>query len=587
MSRSKSKNDEDEQEASAAELVRLQREYRLAEGSRKAFFDESRHIIAKQKKSTDKVMQDIEELQREIDFAEDHVEGHVDAHERQHQLHLQVESMNAELELDKKKLAELDDKLHSINRQIDLKEKSLRLAVPDRSRIKQVHDLLERRLEKALNRMNTFIVSNAKLREQIDHIKAERGMFEHIYVKLERQLAEQKKQMAAVIEKSNQAYEARDEAHSKIMALREKADKEIQQYNMDMKDFMRQQEHERKLREFMGLKGTDRLKQTLSTTRKKNTVGDKEGQDEVIHSYEQLFKKLRELTNMQDTNKLVEKFVSVEDRCYALFNYVNELNNEIETIQEKIAESKITQTRMREAEEVGSKRDAAQVKVVNEKLVAAEQQITRSMERQGIIAAEIDALQTGIASLFEKIKCDQRPIVDVLGNSTISEDNIKTYLGLIELKANELLQGQVLVDAIARTKWEEQETEIFAERAGPDVAPPDANFILERLGPKPTLGGLLGAGPRELPEPTPVQAPAFVADNSEDEEDEEQEDEFRILSQEEMRQKINLDLTKKQQQQAKPLDRDSRGGGQSATISSGGNTGSLNSSFKKQLSIKR
>jgi len=35
---------------------------------------------------------------------------------------------------------------------------------------------------------------------------------------------------------------------------------------------------------------------------------------------------------------LVTKFIEVEDKNFALFNYVNELNNEIELLQEQINE---------------------------------------------------------------------------------------------------------------------------------------------------------------------------------------------------------------------------------------------------------
>ena len=35
---------------------------------------------------------------------------------------------------------------------------------------------------------------------------------------------------------------------------------------------------------------------------------------------------------------LVNRFIEVEDRNFALFNYVNEQNNQVETLQEKIIE---------------------------------------------------------------------------------------------------------------------------------------------------------------------------------------------------------------------------------------------------------
>jgi hypothetical protein len=41
--------------------------------------------------------------------------------------------------------------------------------------------------------------------------------------------------MGEVIEMSTLAYSARDEAQTKMLALKEKADKELAQYNMELK----------------------------------------------------------------------------------------------------------------------------------------------------------------------------------------------------------------------------------------------------------------------------------------------------------------------------------------------------------------
>jgi hypothetical protein len=43
----------------------------------------------------------------------------------------------------------------------------------------------------------------------------------------------------------------------------------------------------------------------------------------------------------QDTDRLVTRFIQVEDQNFALFNYVNALSNEIETIQEKVCSAAI------------------------------------------------------------------------------------------------------------------------------------------------------------------------------------------------------------------------------------------------------
>ena len=50
------------------------------------------------------------------------------------------------------------------------------------------------------------------------------------------------------------------------------------------------------------------------------------------------------------------------------------------------------------------------------------------------------SLLLGIDSLFDKINCDRSPIVDMLGDTGVTETNMMQYLGIIEQRTNELLQ---------------------------------------------------------------------------------------------------------------------------------------------------
>jgi len=50
----------------------------------------------------------------------------------------------------------------------------------------------------------------------------------------------------------------RDEAQAKMILLKEKADKDLQQHNAEMKELLRVIDHDRHLREFMGIKGQER-----------------------------------------------------------------------------------------------------------------------------------------------------------------------------------------------------------------------------------------------------------------------------------------------------------------------------------------
>jgi hypothetical protein len=86
----------------------------------------------------------------------------------------------------------------------------------------------------------------------------------------------------------------------------------------------------------------------------------KEKEEHSVDAYESKFKQIQEISHEKDLEKLVDKFIEglilnfffvflfhlksnfylVEDKNFALFNYVNELNNQIEILQEQIAEIK-------------------------------------------------------------------------------------------------------------------------------------------------------------------------------------------------------------------------------------------------------
>ena len=50
----------------------------------------------------------------------------------------------------------------------------------------------------------------------------------------------------------------RDDAQQKMIILKEKADKDLQQHNAEMKELLRIIDHDRNLRGFMGIKGQER-----------------------------------------------------------------------------------------------------------------------------------------------------------------------------------------------------------------------------------------------------------------------------------------------------------------------------------------
>ena len=57
---------------------------------------------------------------------------------------------------------------------------------------------------------------------------------------------------------------------------------------------------------------------------------------ESLETYEKAFEDIRKVTQIKDIGELVQKFKEVEDQNFSLFNFVNEVNNDIEIEAEGI-----------------------------------------------------------------------------------------------------------------------------------------------------------------------------------------------------------------------------------------------------------
>ena len=64
------------------------------------------------------------------------------------------------------------------------------------------------------------------MREEIDHLRKEKVIFENVYSRLEKQLNSKRKDMAEIIEVANTAYEDRDKVQEKLATMISQSDKE-------------------------------------------------------------------------------------------------------------------------------------------------------------------------------------------------------------------------------------------------------------------------------------------------------------------------------------------------------------------------
>ncbi|EGD73498.1 hypothetical protein PTSG_05202 [Salpingoeca rosetta] len=331
------REDDDDHGFQDVELSTLQRQFRVAEGYRKAYSEESHNTLRKQEEQIAKLTKDNEFLMSELKLA--------DAAERTEQKVAQtcatmssvLQKHEDEVAQEKSRNDELGKEIRDMERKLAQKRRNVGGASGVEERKAKVNaqiSTMENRLEKMLKKYNATLTENAKLRETIDHLKQERKVFDTMHRRIEKDLGDVKRRTAAVVEQSHKAHEARDEAQNKIAALEEKAAKELQLYNLEIKELSRVLEHDRKLKTFMGVKALPRNLEEVPVSQKRKTKAA-DSPETMVQTYDEAFRKIKATTGIEDTTKLVDLFIEVEDQNFSLFNLVNELNNEIEKTQEQ------------------------------------------------------------------------------------------------------------------------------------------------------------------------------------------------------------------------------------------------------------
>ena len=92
---------------------------------------------------------------------------------------------------------------------------------------------------------------------------------------------------------------SRDEAQSKMLALKEKADKELSQYQMEIKELVRVIDHDRNLKAFMSRKDHERTEAHEHMEEMKKKRG-KEGRGGRGLQLKSIFQRLKRLVNEKE-----------------------------------------------------------------------------------------------------------------------------------------------------------------------------------------------------------------------------------------------------------------------------------------------
>lgn len=436
------------------ELSHLQRQYRCLRNDRRMYTDETENTLRKQKITIEALVKEKKELEAMMHVASSRQNEKFDQRNVEKLVELLEREAQAQEELKKEKeaIAGVDEKVAAMREKINQQSKKMG-GSKDVYQEKHVANMkltriLENRLDEMTKKFSIALTGNLKLREHINHVEGQKARFLDLHKRLQAELIEGKKEIDRISEVATTHFTIRDEAQHRMASLRERADREMAVYNAEIKDVKRILEHDRKLRKFMTTKAEDRasiLEDELMVRAIKKYEAQLNGLQQETSKFEEIFDKIKEATGIEDTDTLVESFIENEDRNFALYNYVNNMNTEIENLKDDIRRLK-DEIELIKKEGVDS--DVHRKEILNkleQKMVEVTDELTLVNKEYKASRRQLELLKPKVESVFNSIECDRSSIAELLGiGVSIDDNNIMQYLGIIEQKCNELLQNKAL-----------------------------------------------------------------------------------------------------------------------------------------------
>jgi coiled-coil domain-containing protein 63/114 len=201
-------------------------------------------------------------------------------------------------------------------------------------------------------------------------------------------------------------------------------------------------EHDRRLRENMARQDRTRTSSDEDSTMRRssnkgtwNVAKDKAAQKaslDRVQSFEEAFQQIKAATGIDNIDELVQTFIDAEDQNFSLFNYVNQLNIEVEKLEEQIADIR---NEIDNFQGQGGQNDQQRKKLLKdlEDRLASTEARAEHYEAKALKAAKmVSRLEQGIQNTFSKTGCDRSAVSDMLGTAGVTEANMMQYLGIIE-----------------------------------------------------------------------------------------------------------------------------------------------------------
>jgi coiled-coil domain-containing protein 63/114 len=318
--------------------------------------------------------------------------------------------------------------------------------------------------------------ANKKLRDDIQSLRREKVQQQAVQEKLEKETYLKQSEISKATAATQSAFDARDRANRQIEMMRSQVQEEADDFEAgvqerkvvldldraNIRDIPRLRTPKSPTRSAMpsvrsrvgpsdvggspggfSLLSTPDVKLRDETMKNVWLINEKENdlrrQSERLKSAEDGLSKIKKKTGVQDADELAQALLAAEEKNFSLFNLINELNTEMETIE--IENNELEQL-IESCKGSGTNSDAyrAQLKQELEDQIAKSKQKVAFFElRQNESAEAIDLMKTGALNIYHKVGHSDEAFSQQLSSHGVTEANMLKLLGVIEQRIGELV----------------------------------------------------------------------------------------------------------------------------------------------------
>ncbi|CAM9427033.1 unnamed protein product [Ectocarpus fasciculatus] len=346
---------------------------------------------------------------------------------------------------------------------------------------------LEARLNKAsklLMRHSEIMNGNARLKEEINHLRKERTTANEVHAQFEASIHQIRGEISSLMAHASAINDHREElvkTKEDILAQNREAKKRFDSRMDELSEFVElQNERFEESVERAAREGKD-MNNTLAIVEKAGnlTIAEEEvlrsrvedmeealekeqANDRAIEDkmkwYDEAFEELKTVSNIDDLDRLVAVFIKQEDEHFSLFNYIQTVNQETDQHLEKTEELEAEIAKYEEEQGVEERQRVAIIRDLHERAEAqraANEAWAEKVEESQSVA---DGLAKKAQSICFKIQCDQylqtkakdatgeraaglQALASTLTGQGITVSNIVDYMSLIEQRSMQVISN--------------------------------------------------------------------------------------------------------------------------------------------------